>query len=109
MEEFKEDFSSAEQQEQNERQQKFAELLDIMSSLPKFFVDSNDAYEVATSINDFKKEFENAGLKLKDYFLGGVLLSSEDTFDLSNYKYFDTEDGEIESFIRNLKSLQEQK
>jgi hypothetical protein len=93
-------------EEQQERQEKFAELLDIMSSLSESFADSNDAYEVAVSINDFKKEFEEKGLKLKEYLLGGVLLSAEDTFDTSNYPYYDTEDGKIENFIRKLKEHQ---
>jgi hypothetical protein len=88
--------------EQQERQEKFAELLDMMSSLPDGFKDSNDAYEVASFINEFKEKFEEAGLKLRDYLLGGVLLSSEDTSNVSNYPYYDTEDSKIEKFIRRL-------
>jgi len=103
MEKIQENFLSEEQQE---RQKKFAELLDIMSSLTESFVDSNEAYEVATEIEDFKNRFETGDLRLKDYLLGGVLLSSEDTFDLSKYEFFDTENGDIESFIREFDKRQ---
>ena len=95
--------------EQQERQEKLAELLDMMTSLPDSFKDSNDAYEVRDAIIGFKKEFENSGLKLIEYLLGGVLLSSEDTFDTTNYPYYDTEDGKIEAFIRELHKPQEEK
>jgi len=100
MENLERNMLSADQQE---RQEKFAELLDIMSSLSVSFSDSNEAYEVADSIKDFKEEFENKGLKLNDYLLGGVLLSSDDTSNETNYPEYDTEDGQIEKFIRKLK------
>lgn len=95
--------------EQQERQEKFAELLDMMSSLPETFKDSNDAYEVTSFINEFKEQFEEEGLKLKDYLLGGVLLSSEDTSNVLNYPYYDTEDSKIENFIRKLYEQQQDK
>ena len=95
--------------EQQERQEKFAELLDMMSSLPENFKDSNDAYEVTSFIDEFREKFEEEGLKLKDYLLGGVLLSSEDTSNVLNYPYYDTEDSKIESFIRKLYEQQQDK
>ena len=92
-------------EEQQERQKKFAELLDIMTSFDTLS-DSNLAYEIGTSINDFKNQFEKEGLKLKDYLLGGVLLSGEENLDEEKYTFYDTEDGKIEKFIRSLKEQQ---
>ena len=87
-------------QEQPNRQEKFAEILGMMSSF-KSLNDSNKAYEVSDSIKYFKKEFETDGLKLEDYLLGAILLST-DVPDESKYPYYDTEDCKIESFIRKL-------
>ena len=96
-------------EEQRERQEKFAELSSIMASVSESFIDSNEAYEVADSINGFKKKFEGRDFELEDYLLGGVLLSADNSFDQSKYAYFDTEDGEREEFIRSLKTMQDKK
>lgn len=94
-------------EEQEIRQAKFVELLDVMTSLPDSFVDSNDAFEAAQSIDKFKKDFEKDGLKLSNYLLGGVLLAGEDNMDTANYPEYDTEDGKIELFIRDLGNKQD--
>ena len=94
---------SAEQQEQKE---KFVELLTIVTSLPDTFSDSNEAYEVANAINDLYDEFEEKGLKLKDYLLGRVLLNDSKDYD-PNYPF--DEDEKIEKFIRKLYKEQQEK
>ena len=89
--------------EQEKQKEKFTELSDTVSSLPDSFKDSNDAYEVANSINDLYDEFESKGLKLKNYLLGRILLNGEK--DYSSDSPFD-EDGKIEEFIRKLRREQ---
>lgn len=106
MEGFNENYLSAEQQE---RQEKFVELSEIMAKLSESFTNSNDAYEVRSSIEDFKNDFETGDLRLKDYLLGGVLLSSEEDFDQSKYEFFDTENNDIENFIRGLEAQKQEK
>lgn len=94
--------------EQQERQAKFVELLEVMTALPDSFGgDSNVAFEAAQSIDGFKKDFEKDGLKLSDYLLGGVLLAGEENMDTTNYPEYDTEDGKIEQFIRSLENKQD--
>lgn len=83
-----------------EQQEKILELSAIISSLSQSLSDSNEAYETATLIQDFKKKFENNGTNLKDYALGGLLLNN--TLNASEYPYYDTENEEIEKFIRGL-------
>ncbi|MFH1455288.1 MAG: hypothetical protein ABIF22_03150 [bacterium] len=95
--------------ERQEDEKKFRELLEIMISLPDTFKDSNDAYEVKTSIDDFKKEFETGDQELKKYLLGGVLLSSEGNFDTPDYPKFDTDNDDIEKFIRGLQEQRQEK
>jgi len=92
-----------EQTESNINQEKFNELEGIMNALSESFKDSDSAYEVASKINDFKNNFESDGLKLSDYSIGVLLLSSKN-FDFQDDKNFDTEDKKIENFIRNLKN-----
>jgi predicted PolB exonuclease-like 3'-5' exonuclease len=96
-----------EQTENNINQEKFDELKAVIDSLSKTITDSDSAYEVASRINDFKNDFESEGLKLSDYSLGALLLSSKE-FDLQDYNNFDTEDNKIENFIRNLNNKETQ-
>jgi len=88
---------------QEEDAKKFAELLDIISSLPGRLSDSNEAYEKINSISDFKKDFEKEigsdgkKITLKNFQLGRILLSLPVDFELPYDK-----DGKIEEFIRKL-------
>ncbi len=92
-----ENFSSKTEQEKTRE-----ELLSIMDSVTKKIKNSDDAYELASKINEFKKIFEKDGLKLKDYLLGGVLLSPDDASNIDNYANEDTDGKKIEHFIRSL-------
>ncbi len=66
---------------------------------------SNEAWEQAYSISKFMEDFDNdeenkeINLKLKDYILGGVLLSTDQT---KSYLAYDTKDEKIAKYISKL-------
>ena len=90
-------------EEQQERQEKFAELLGIIDSLS---LNLN-----STITSDFVEYLVENNLNFKDYFLANVFLSRISHKELpesSDYKFYDTEDGKIEGFINGLaENLQE--
>ena len=90
--------------EQQERQEKFVEISNMMlyvfESLKKN-QDSKAADEAIERVQEITQKFIDNNLELRDFLLGKVLLSSKDvSFDL--YSPFDTEDGEIEQLIKEL-------
>lgn len=95
-----------------EQQDKFVEIFEMMKSLTDS-IDSNEAYEISEQISKFKNDTEKILKKkdssnLKDYFLWSLVVPN-DTLEMSDYKYFDTEDGEIEEFIRKLVEFHKEK
>ncbi len=83
--------------EQQERQENFAELLDVIDSLSEK-LDSHIT-------SDFIEYLEDHNLSFKDYFLANVFLSrisKKDLPEVTDYKYYDTEDGKIQNFIMGL-------
>lgn len=90
-----------EQLDNNINQEKFDELRDIWKLILKDS-DSNKGYEMGESLNDFKNDFEKDGKKLKDYALGQILFSKNDSIDISDFELFDDEEHSIENFIKKL-------
>ena len=90
-------------EEKQERQEKFAKLLETIDSL------SSNLNSHITG--DFVEYLEENSLKFKDYFLANVFLSRISGGKLpeeSEYEFYDTKDGKIEAFINSLaENLQE--
>ena len=85
----------------DEQLDKVAKLLPIVNKKFDSFTNSDDAYETADSMNrlyDYLKEQE---LNPKEYFLWSLLAPGEPEEGVT-YPYFDTPDGDIETFIRAL-------
>lgn len=87
-------------QENTEKQDKINEILDQLK-LFSDSLDSNGAYEFHNYVENFKKDFEKDGKSLNDYALGDVLLKM-DCDNVSNYNLLDTEDNQIEDFIKKI-------
>lgn len=91
------------QEQQNfsdEQQEKIAELLPIVKEKFDSFTNSDEAYETADSINRLYKYLKDQDLNPKDYYLWSLL--SPDNSSVAEYTKFDTDDGDIETFIRTL-------
>ena len=98
---------SAEKQEQKND---FARLVGIMFALPDAFGNnSNKAYEVQESINEFYDKLQkdsgidpkSGDIVLKKYLLGQLLLNTRETLYNPDIPY-DTDSGEIGIFIKKL-------
>ena len=86
---------------QLERLVGISECLDIVHSIADGLEDSNDAYEIASSINEFMDEFNGQEkVKLEKYSLGKLLLSPNN-FDITESELDDTKDGKIAKFIKD--------
>jgi len=100
-EEQRENLLSAEQQET------VGELLGIVKPVFDSFLspeaNSDDAFEVSQRIDKLAVNLKQKGLNPKDYFLWS-LLSPDSSISEAQHSYFDTEDGQIERFIRSLDS-----
>ena len=97
-----------------EEQENYRILSDMWAFVKISLPDSNEAWEQAHAIDNFMKDFDkNEGkkendkdeenkeekLKLKDYCVGGLLLSSDQS---KSYSAFDTKDGKIAKYISDL-------
>ena len=89
-----------------EQQEKVVELLGIVKPIFDSFLspeaNSDDAFEISERIDRLSISLKQKGLNPKDYFLW-TLLSPEDVIIESSHSNFDTEDGQIERFIRSLR------
>lgn len=81
-------------------EEKIPELLNVVKEKFDSFTNSDDAYETAEAINGLHDYLKNQDLNPKDYYLWSLLApDSQDAI----YSSFDTPDGDIENFIRDLK------
>jgi len=94
-----------------EQQEKVGELLNIVKPIFDSFLlpdaNSNDAFEISERIDNLELSLKRQGLNPNDYFLWS-LLSPENLITEFEHPQFDTEDGQIESFIRSLKNINEE-
>lgn len=77
-----------------EQQEKAAELSKLFEKLFDSF-DSNEAYETT----EFYRSLKSQKLNPEDFYLWNSVILNEDN---APFQFFDTEDGQIEKFIRNL-------
>ena len=89
-----------------EQREKVDELLNIIKPIFDSFLapdaDSDQSFEILSQIDEFAVKIKQQGLNPKDYFLWN-LLSPDGLSTEFNSPYFDTEDKQIERFIRSLK------
>ena len=110
MEKLNETILSPEQNENEQNLEKFSDIMStIRESISEFERQSDEAQEIATSIDDFKNEFEKNGLKLENYQLGNVLLYKKDGLAGNTGLPLDTKGKEIEKEILDLKAKQEER
>jgi len=98
--EKKEDLLSGEQQEI------IGELLSIIKPIFDSFLspdaNSDDAFEVSERIDKLSINLKQKGFNPRDFFLWS-LLSPDGSISESSHPYFDTEDKQIERFIKSLR------
>ena len=88
-----------------DQQEEVGELLNIVKPVFDSFLspdaNSDDAFEVSERIDKLAINLKQKGLNPKDYFFWS-LLSPDSSISESSHPYFDTEDKQIERFIRSL-------
>lgn len=93
-----------------EQREKVGELLDIVRPIFDSFLspdaESDQAFEVASQIDELARNLKRQNLNPRDYFLWS-LLSPDGSLVESDHPYFDTEDKQIERFIKSLERIDE--